>query len=116
MTIVSIYAVFANAEEAERIGRAVVEERLAACINILPPCRSIYRWRGEIESCEEVPAILKTHGWKADELVERIAQLHSYQVPCIAVWPIEKLLRAYADWVEDSVVGEHPLPPIGGHG
>lgn len=106
MTVVSVYAVFANAEEAERIGRTVVEEKLAACINILGPCRSIYRWQGKIESADEVPAILKTHGWQADELVERIAALHSYDTPCIVVWPIEKLLRRYADWVEDIVLGE----------
>lgn len=106
MTIVSVYAVFADLEEAERIGRTVVEERLAACINILGPCRSIYRWKGEIETAAEVPAILKTHGWQADDLVERIAALHSYDVPCIAVWPIEKLLRGYAEWVEDEVVGK----------
>jgi periplasmic divalent cation tolerance protein len=106
VTIVSVYAVFANADEAERIGRAVVEEKLAACINILPPCRSIYRWKAAIETAEEVPAILKTHSWQADELIERIAALHSYDTPCIAVWPIEKLLRRYADWVEDSVLGE----------
>jgi periplasmic divalent cation tolerance protein len=106
MTIVSVYAVFADLEEAERIGRIVVEERLAACINILGPCRSIYRWKGGIETAEEVPAILKTHGWQADDLVERIAALHSYEVPCIAVWPIDKLLRGYAEWVEDEVVRE----------
>lgn len=106
MTIVSVYAVFANAEEAERIGRMVVEERLAACINILAPCRSIYRWQGRIEAAEEVAAIFKTHGWKADELVERIAALHSYDTPCVVVWPIEKLLRRYADWVEDSVLSD----------
>lgn len=106
MTILSVYAVFADAEEAERIGRTVVEERLAACINILGACSSIYRWQGKIETAEEVPAILKTHNWKADELIERIAALHSYDTPCIAVWPIEKLPRRYADWVEDSTVGE----------
>lgn len=106
MTILSVYAVFASAEEAERIGRIVIEEKLAACINILAPCRSIYRWQGSIESAEEVPAILKTHGWQADALIERIAALHSYDTPCIAVWPIEKLLRRYADWVEESVLGE----------
>jgi periplasmic divalent cation tolerance protein len=107
MSIVSVYAVFADSEEAERIGRAVIEERLAACINILAPCRSIYRWEGKIETAEEVPAILKTHSWQADELVKRIAALHSYDTPCIAVWPIEKLLRRYADWVEETVLGEH---------
>lgn len=106
MSVVSVYAIFADAEEAERIGRIVVEERLAACINILGVCRSVYRWQGKIEAAEEVPAILKTHSWQADELIERIAALHSYDVPCIAVWPIEKLLRSYADWVEDEVVSK----------
>ena len=106
MSVVSVYAVFANAKEAERIGRTVIAEKLAACINILGPCRSIYRWKGKIETADEVPAILKTHSWQADELIERIAALHSYDTPCIAVWPIDKLLRRYADWVEDSVLGE----------
>ena len=106
MTIVSVYAVFANAAEAERIGRTVGEEKLAACINILGSCRSIYRWKGRIETADEVPAILKTHSWQADELIERIAALHSYDTPCIAVWPIDKLLRRYADWVEDTVLSE----------
>ncbi|MGI8704514.1 MAG: divalent-cation tolerance protein CutA [Sphingomicrobium sp.] len=103
MSVVSVYAIFADAKEAERIGRTVVEERLAACINILGPCRSVYRWEGKIETAEEVPAILKTHSWQADELITRIAALHSYDVPCIAVWPIDKLLGSYADWVEDEV-------------
>ena len=102
MSVVSVYAVFANAEEAERIGRAVIEERLAACINILGPVRSIYRWQGKIETADEVAAILKTHHWNSDALIERIAALHSYEVPCIATWPIDKILRSYADWVEDS--------------
>jgi periplasmic divalent cation tolerance protein len=104
LSIVSVYAVFANAEEAERIGRIVVEERLAACINILSPVRSIYRWKGKIETADEVAAILKTHHWRADALIERIADLHSYDVPCIATWPIDKILGRYADWIEDTVI------------
>ena len=102
MSVVSVYAIFADAEEAERIGRQVVEERLAACINILGPCRSIYRWRGAIETADEVAALLKTSETVADQLITRIAGLHSYDVPAIAVWPIDKLLGAYADWVEES--------------
>lgn len=103
MTVVSVYAIFSNAEEAKRIGRQVVEERLAACVNILGPCRSIYPWQGAIETADEVPAILKTTAAQADQLIARIAALHSYEVPCIAVWPIEKLLVDYAEWVESSV-------------
>lgn len=106
MAIVSVYAIFADAEEAERIGRAVVEERLAACINILGPCRSIYRWKGKVETADEVAAILKTHSRHADALVERIAELHSYDIPAIAVWPTDKALRGYAGWIEDTVLGE----------
>ena len=103
MSVLSVYAVFANSEEAERIGRTVIEERLAACINILGPIRSIYHWNGKLETADEAAAIFKTHHWKADALLERIAALHSYDVPCIVSWPIDKILRSYADWVEDTV-------------
>jgi periplasmic divalent cation tolerance protein len=103
MTIVSVYAVFADGEEAERIGRAVIKERLAACINILSPCWSIYRWQGRIETAEEAPAILKTHESRAARLIDRIAALHSYDVPCIAVWPTGKMPDGYGEWVEEEV-------------
>ena len=103
MTIVSVYAVFANQAEAEQIGRTVVEERLSACINILGPCRSIYRWQGTIEQTDEVPAILKTDAAHIDALIARIAELHSYAVPAITIWPVHKALAAYAEWVEGSV-------------
>lgn len=101
--IVSVYCVFADREEAERIGRAVVEERLAACINILPPCRSIYRWEGAIEEADEVPAILKTSREAMERLIARVADMHRYAVPAITVWPIEQALPAYANWVTDSL-------------
>ena len=97
--IVSVYAVFAGAEEATRIARALVEEKLAACANVLGPCRSIYRWRGAIEEADEVAAIFKARADKAEALVARIAELHSYDVPAIAVWPIESAWPAYAEWV-----------------
>lgn len=105
MSILSVYAVFANADEAERIGRTVVEERLAACVNILGPVRSIYRWQGKIETADETAAIFKTSQPEAGALVERIAGLHSYDVPCIVAWPIANILRGYAEWVEESVGG-----------
>ena len=103
MSVVSVYVLFANAEEAERIGRIAVEERLAACLNILGPVRSIYRWQGKVESADEVAAILKTSQVEADALITRIAALHSYDVPCIVTWPIDKVLGSYADWVESNV-------------
>ena len=103
MSVVSVYAVFADRDEAERIGRIMVEERLAACVNILAPIRSIYRWHGAVESADETAAIFKTAHHGVDALITRIAGLHSYDVPCIVAWPVDKLLGAYADWVEESV-------------
>jgi periplasmic divalent cation tolerance protein len=101
-SIVSIYAIFADAGEASRIARAVIEERLAACANILAPCHSIYRWQGAIEEGDEVPAIFKARADKTDALIARIAELHSYEVPAIVIWPIDKALPAYADWVREE--------------
>ena len=103
MTAHSVYAVFASADEAERIARQMIEERLAACVNILGPCRSIYRWQGKIETAEEVPAIFKTSAATAEALVARIAELHSYDTPAVTAWPIGHLPAPYAKWVEESV-------------
>ncbi len=103
MTVVTVYAVFADAAEAEAIGRAMIEERRAACVNIFAPCRSIYRWEDKIETVGEVPALFKTRLDQADVLIARIAELHSYDTPAIVTWPIDKLLAAYGDWVEKSV-------------
>ena len=97
--IVSVYAVFASEEEACRIARAVVDERLAACANVLGPCHSIYRWRGKVEEAGEVAAIFKTRAGAAAKLVARIAELHSYDVPAVVVWPAEAAHPPYADWV-----------------
>jgi periplasmic divalent cation tolerance protein len=103
MSVISVYAIFPNAGEAERVGRTVVEERLAACVNILGQVRSIYRWQGAVETAEEVAVIFKTTDLEADKLITRIAGLHSYDVPCVVTWPIDKILGGYADWVDDSV-------------
>jgi periplasmic divalent cation tolerance protein len=103
MSVISVYVVFANLDEAERVGRLMVEERLAACVNIIGAIRSIYRWEGALQTADEVAAIFKTTEESADALFTRIAALHSYDVPCIATWPIDKILAGYAQWVEDSV-------------
>jgi periplasmic divalent cation tolerance protein len=97
--IVTVYAVFGSTEEAHRIARILVEERLAACANILAPCRSVYRWQRAIEEADEVPALFKTGAEAAPRLVARIAELHSYDVPAATVWPIAEAVPAYADWV-----------------
>jgi periplasmic divalent cation tolerance protein len=103
VSVVTVYAVFADSDEAERIGRAMVEQRLAACVNLLGMCRSIYRWDGTIEEASEVPALFKTTMAQSDALIAAIAEAHSYNVPAIVVWPIAKLSEPYAAWVEDSL-------------
>jgi len=103
MTVVTVYAVFASSDEADRIGRAMIEERRAACVNILASCRSIYRWEDKVETVGEVPALFKTTMGEAEALIARIAELHSYDTPAIVTWPIDKLLSAYGDWVEEAV-------------
>lgn len=101
--VVSVYATFGSEAEAERIGTAAIEERLAACINILGPCRSIYRWQGAVERSDEIAAIFKTSAARSSALVERIAALHSYDVPAIAIWPIGGSTVAYRSWILDQV-------------
>ena len=97
--IVSVYATFASDEKARTIARQLVEERLAACANILAPCQSIYRWQGRIEEAEEVPAIFKTRADLASRLIARLGELHSYDVPAAVAWPIGEAGSAYAKWV-----------------
>jgi periplasmic divalent cation tolerance protein len=101
--IVSVYATFGGEAEARRVARMVVEEALAACANILAPCHSIYRWQGRIEEAGEIPVVFKTSAASASRLIERIAELHSYDVPAAVVWPIAQSHRAYADWVAAEV-------------
>jgi periplasmic divalent cation tolerance protein len=103
--IVTVYATFASDEEARRIARALVEERLAACANILGACHSIYRWQGEIEEAGEVAALFKTRANLADALIARLAELHSYEVPAAVVWPIVQSLAPYREWVKAETEG-----------
>jgi periplasmic divalent cation tolerance protein len=103
LSVVTVFAVFADPAEAQQIGMTIVEEKLAACVNILGPCRSIYRWEGAIETATETPALFKTTLDKADALIARVSELHSYEVPAIVVWPIERLPVNYGDWVENSI-------------
>jgi periplasmic divalent cation tolerance protein len=103
MSVVTVYATFTHPGQAQDIGMAMVEERLAACVNILQPCRSIYRWEGVVQSATETPALFKTTLDKTDALIARIKELHSYDVPAIVVWPIERLPVDFGDWVEGNV-------------
>ena len=90
-------------EEARHIAQALVERRLAACVNILPQVESIYRWKGEVETAPEWLLVVKTVQAVFDQLRETIIKLHSYEVPeCIEI-EITEGSASYLTWIEESV-------------
>jgi periplasmic divalent cation tolerance protein len=96
---VFVYVTASSREEAQRIGRAAVEERLAACANILPGMRSIYRWQGAVEEADEIVLILKTRADRIAALTQRVKALHSYAVPCVAAFPVTPGNPDYFAWI-----------------
>jgi periplasmic divalent cation tolerance protein len=94
----------ANAAEAKRIARAVVEDRLAACVNILPgTVTSIYRWQGKVESGRERLLLIKTSRKRLANLQAAVMRLHSYDVPEFIALPIAAGSRAYLAWLEENL-------------
>ena len=89
-------------ETANRIALAVVEAKLAACVNILPRVQSIYRWQGAVETAGEVPVLMKTTVARYAELEAAIRARHPYELPEIVAVPVEHGLPAYLDWVADE--------------
>ena len=89
----------ANAEEAEHLGRALVEERLAACVTLLPAAHSIYRWKKQIESAGECLLLLKTSTERLPALETRLHELHSYDTPEFLVLAVEAGSHAYLAWL-----------------
>jgi periplasmic divalent cation tolerance protein len=93
-----------SAKEAERIARALVQARLAACGNILRiPLRSIYRWKGKVESAKEFLLLIKTSRRRFSELQTAIKRLHSYEVPEIIALPIAAGAEGYLSWLAESI-------------
>jgi periplasmic divalent cation tolerance protein len=88
-----------DAEAARQLAAYLVEERLAACVNILAPCRSLYRWRGRIEDAQEVPLLAKTTTARYAALEAAILQHHPYELPEIVAVPIDRGLPDYLAWV-----------------
>ena len=94
-----IFVTTSSEEEAGRIGRDVVERRLAACANILGPIRSIFRWEGQVSEETERLLIIKSQRSRFEELAGRVKELHSYQVPEIIAVPIFTGWPPYLEWV-----------------
>jgi periplasmic divalent cation tolerance protein len=98
-----IYATVPGREEALRIGRQLVEERLAACANVLPGMEAVFRWKGCVESDREAVLILKTTKERAGACLEMLRGLHSYETPCAVCLAIETGLPETLQWIADSV-------------
>lgn len=95
-----------SAKEARRIARALVERRLAACGNILEaPVRSIYRWKGKVETAREYLLLIKTSRGRLAALQDEVKRLHSYDVPEIIALPIAKGSPEYLKWISECIVG-----------
>ena len=108
MSEVSIVFVTAGSEEeAARIALTLVEERLAACANIVPGIRSIYRWKGKICDDREFLIIIKTRTSKYESLQKRVKELHGYEVPEIISFPVARGLPRYLDWVLEETEAEN---------
>ncbi len=91
-----------NMDEAAKIGRALVDEGLAACANIVEGVRSIYRWKGEVCDDRECLMVVKTTVANFDAMEKRVRELHSYEVPEVIALPIVKGSKPYLDWVEEN--------------
>jgi periplasmic divalent cation tolerance protein len=89
-------------EAALQLAHGLVERRLAACVNVLGACTSVYRWKGDIEQADEVPVIVKTRRVRYDELEAAIRELHPYELPEIVAVPVVRGLPDYLDWVGEE--------------
>lgn len=99
-----VLSTFPDADTARRAARVLVEERLAACVNLLPQVESVYRWKGAIETASETVALIKTNSWKYQPLESRIRELHPYEVPEIISLRIDSGLTEYLRWIDESVL------------
>ncbi len=100
---ITVLVTCGSEEEAVKIAKALVEERLAACANLISPIRSIYRWEGKIWDEKEWLLIIKTQSHRFEELEKRVKSLHSYNVPEIIGIPIVEGSQPYLKWLEEMV-------------
>lgn len=103
---VIVFVTCANAEEGAKIARALVTQRLAACVNISSPIRSIYRWQGKLSDDQEVLLVIKTARPLFDRVRRLVEKLHSYQVPEVVCLPIIDAAPNYLNWLTSSVRAE----------
>jgi periplasmic divalent cation tolerance protein len=103
MEAVLIYITCADRDEARRIGRQLVQKRLAACTNVFSGVESFFQWEGRLEQADETVLIAKTVNAKVPDLIEAVRALHSYTVPAVLVMPVTGGNSAFMDWVASEV-------------
>jgi periplasmic divalent cation tolerance protein len=103
-SFVIVLTTFPADRDVTAFARTLVDERLVACVNVLPPMDSTYRWQGAVEQASERQVIMKTTSARANELKNRIVALHPYDVPEILVLPITHGGKGYLNWISDSVL------------
>jgi len=94
-----VFTTLPSADKAAELAKALVEERLAACANLLPAIRSIYRWQGKLQDENEVLLLLKTRAEHLERLKLRILELHPYEVPEVLAVPVESGYQPYLEWL-----------------
>lgn len=99
-----VFITVPSPEEGKKIAKALVEKRLAACVNIVPGLRSIYRWEGKICDDKELLLIAKTTEGLLKVLEQEVKSLHSYKVPEIIALPIVNGSRDYLEWIDENTV------------
>lgn len=103
----SIYIVAKDEVEAKKISQFLIREKLVACVNYFP-IQSVYWWKGNEEESKEIAMIAKTRAEIVDSVIARVKQLHSYEVPCVVSWIIDKGNLDYLEWIRDSTEGTPP--------
>lgn len=106
--VIFVYTTFPSLAEAEQVGRAVVEQGLAACVNLVPGMISHYRWQGQVERGEEVVGIFKTRAARAEAVAAAVRAMHSYTTPAIVFLPAEGGDPAYLAWIAAETGGGAP--------
>lgn len=100
-----IYMTCETVEEGERIGAALIEERLVACVNMVPGMRSMYWWQGKVEQAEEVVLIAKTRQELVGTVTDRVLELHSYDVPCVVALDADGGNPEFLKWIAEETGG-----------
>jgi len=99
----SIYVTTSDISESREIARKLIEEKLAACVNIVPAIESIYRWNGEIEEDSESLIFIKTRSDMVENVIKRVEEIHSYDTPCVLELSIERGSKKYFKWLDKEV-------------